>query len=155
MSGANESTEFVPRNARSGHHALATGVLAGTAMGVGLGLLFAPRRGRDIRKQVGDRVNHAISGTSSGYRHATSVAADWAHRGHDAYVGTCDRIAHGAHEMQQYIREVADAVTMKSHRPSAGPVRRVPVSASPSQGEQAAGDRSGQPNEAPVNLKAV
>lgn len=97
-------------------HPIAAGVLAGTALGACLGLLFAPRRGSDTRKRLGDGVHHAVDRTSGGYRRAKSTVGHWANRGHEAYAATRDRVVKGAHGTSQYVREVADAVTMRAHR---------------------------------------
>jgi gas vesicle protein len=121
-------------------HPLATGILAGTAVGTCLGLLFAPRRGSETRKRMGDGVNHMVSSTSSGYRRTKGTVGHWADRCHGAYDATRDRVVKGAHGTTQYVRDVADAVTMKGHRLSDAALRRVSSNAS-------AGS-SGQPRKA-------
>jgi gas vesicle protein len=90
-----EQIEMVPHNGRD--HRLAKGFIAGVTIGIGLGMLLAPRRGAELRRQIKDTSGH------------------WAHRGHDVYLVCRDKIAHGARETRRYAREVADAVTQKSH----------------------------------------
>ena len=60
-----------------GRHPLATGILAGTAVGACVGILLAPRRGSETRKRVGDGVN-------SGYRRAKGTVGQWAKSGQGA-----------------------------------------------------------------------
>jgi gas vesicle protein len=123
-----------------GRHPLAMGILTGTAVGACLGVLFAPRRGSDTRRRVGQGVNQMVSSTSSGYRRAKGSVGHWANRGHGAYVATRDRVVKGAKGTSQYVRGVADAVTNKAHRESDSALRK--VSPSPSAG------LAGQPRKA-------
>ena len=123
-----------------GRHPLAMGILTGTAVGACLGVLFAPRRGSETRKRVGEGVNHMVGSTSSGYRRAKGTVGDWAHRSRGAYVATRDRVVKGAKGTSQYVRGVADAVTNKAHREGDAALRK--VSSSPSPG------LSGQPRKA-------
>jgi gas vesicle protein len=101
-----------------GKHPLATGMVAGTAVGACVALLFAPRRGSETRKQARDGVNRVVSSTSNGYRRAKGTVGNWANRSQKAYVATRDRVVKGAKGTSQYVREVTDAVTMKAHRES-------------------------------------
>ncbi len=80
-------------------------LLAGTAIGVGLGLLIAPHKGSETRKQVADGFTRVKSSCASGLHKAKDVAGDWAHKGGDAYNST-----------KGYVREVSEAVTRKAHR---------------------------------------
>jgi gas vesicle protein len=105
-------------------HPLAAGILAGTAVGVSLGLLFAPRRGSDTRKKMKEGVNHIATSTSSGYRRAKGAVGQLANRGHGAYVTTREHVVKGAKGTGQYVRDIADAVTRKA-RQSDNPHRRV------------------------------
>lgn len=117
-------------------HPLAAGILAGTAVGVSLGLLFAPRRGSETRKRMGDGVNHIKSSTSSGYKRARGAVGQWANRGQGVYAATRDKVVKGAQGTGQYVRDIADAVTGKAHRQS-DPLRRVPSSSSAGQPRKA------------------
>jgi gas vesicle protein len=117
-------------------HPLAMGIVAGTAVGACLALLFAPRRGRETRKRVGEGVNHVVNSTSSGYRRAKGFVGHCANRGKGAYVATRDRVVKGAHGTSQYVRDVANAVTMKAHRESDAALQRVSsISSSGSSGQ--------------------
>src|SRR5262245_38749379 len=123
-----------------GRHPLATGLLAGAAVGVSLGLLFAPRRGSEVRRRMRDGVNYAVNNTSTGVRRAKGAIGSWANRSRGMYVTTRDRVVRGAQGTTRYVRDVADAVTMRGHRQSDPALRRVPVNA-PS-------NPSGQPRKA-------
>ena len=106
-----------------GKHPFAVGVLTGAAVGVGIGLLFAPRTGAQMRKDVGNQLTHAKDSCATGYHKAKDVAGEWAERGRRAYGTTREKVVHGAHETRLYVREVSDAVTLKSRRQASVPVK--------------------------------
>jgi len=110
------------------NHPLATGLLAGAAVGLGVGMLFAPQRGSETRTQLRGQVGRYAGGIRKGYRRASTSVGDWTHRGKGIYATTRDKVTHGAKQTGQYVREVADAVTRKA-RQSDAPVRRVPAGA--------------------------
>ena len=113
-----------------GRHPLATGILAGTAIGACVGILLAPRRGSETRKRVGDGVN-------SGYRRAKGTVGQWAKSGQGAYKSTRDQVVKGAKGTTQYVREVAGAVTRKAHREGDAALRRMSsASSSGAMGQQ-------------------
>jgi gas vesicle protein len=63
-----------------------TGLLAGTMIGAGLGLLFAPKSGADTRHDLTDRANALGKTAAEGYRKANEAVAglaDKARRGHE------------------------------------------------------------------------
>jgi gas vesicle protein len=100
-------------------HPFALGVLAGAAVGVGIGLLFAPRTGAQMRQSIGNQLTNVKGSCSAGYHRAKGVAGEWAGRGHQAYDTTREKVVHGARETWQYVREVSEAVTRKSHHEAA------------------------------------
>jgi hypothetical protein len=63
--GAGGSTSFV------------MGRLSGTVLGAGLGMLFAPRAGSELRSQLTDQAGHLASQASEKYRRATVNAGEW------------------------------------------------------------------------------
>jgi gas vesicle protein len=109
MSDANEGIE-VQLDPRAGDHRVAIGLLAGTALGVGLGMLMAPRKGSELRQQVAGRAKHVAGTASRGYHRARDTAGRYAHRCQDAYCACRDTVARGAHEARRYAREVSGAV---------------------------------------------
>jgi gas vesicle protein len=60
------------------------GLLTGTALGVGLGMLFAPKAGRKLRSQLSKQAGNLADTASDGYRKATETAGQWAEKGRDA-----------------------------------------------------------------------
>jgi gas vesicle protein len=116
MSDESRRDEMAMHDEEHGGHPLALGLLAGTAVGVGLGLLIAPRKGSETRRQVGEHLSHAKEACATGLHRAKDTADDLAHRGRHAYDATRELVVNGAHETRRYVRDVADAVTMKSRR---------------------------------------
>ena len=61
-----------------------TGLLAGTVIGAGLGLLFAPKSGADTRHDLSERASELRKTAAEGYRKANETVAglaDKARRG--------------------------------------------------------------------------
>jgi gas vesicle protein len=116
MSDEKHRTAVADDDDHHAKHPFVLGVMAGAAVGVGIGLLFAPRTGAQTRKAVGDQWMHVKDSCSTNYHRAKDSAGNWAERGHRAYDSTRDKVAHGAHETWQYVREISDAVTMKARR---------------------------------------
>lgn len=100
MFEGNERTEVDALHSSDGGHPVAIGLLTGAAVGVGLGLLFAPRKGSEVRHQLADRAKHVASS------------------GHDAYCACRDAVSHGAQRTGRYVRDLADTVARKAHRTS-------------------------------------
>jgi gas vesicle protein len=98
------------------------GLLTGTVLGAGLGMLFAPKAGSELRSQLGEQAGKVSKTASEQYRRATEAASGLADRGRDAYDKTRDGVAKGADEAQKYVRETVGSVAGSS--PSGGPSRR-------------------------------
>jgi gas vesicle protein len=47
------------------------GLLAGTVLGAGLGMLFAPKTGSELRNQLGEQANRLRTTAADGYQQAT------------------------------------------------------------------------------------
>src|SRR5438128_407417 len=60
------------------------GLLTGTVLGAGLGMLFAPKAGSELRSQLSDQAGNLANQASEGYRRATESASEWADRGKEA-----------------------------------------------------------------------
>jgi gas vesicle protein len=61
------------------------GLLAGTVLGAGLGMLFAPKAGSELRNQLGEQAGRIRSQATDGYQHATDKVSQIVDRGREAY----------------------------------------------------------------------
>ena len=61
------------------------GLLAGTVLGAGLGMLFAPRAGSELRKQVGEQAGRLRSTAGDAYSTATDRVNQIVDKGREAY----------------------------------------------------------------------
>jgi gas vesicle protein len=57
------------------------GLLTGTVLGVGLGMLFAPKAGSELREQLSEQADALANQAQDGYRKATQNAGQWAEKG--------------------------------------------------------------------------
>jgi len=89
----------------------AMGLLTGRVLGAGLGMLFAPKSGSDLRNQISEQAGSLANTASEGYRRATETASDWADRGRQMYDKAVDAVSKGTDEAQRYVRDAASGVT--------------------------------------------
>lgn len=61
------------------------GLLAGTVLGAGLGMLFAPKAGLELRSQLGEQAGKLKSTANDGYQQATEKVSQLVDRGREAY----------------------------------------------------------------------
>ena len=73
------------------------GLLTGTVLGAGLGMLFAPRAGSELRSKLSEQADRMAS---EGYRRASESAGQWAERGREVYNKASEAVAKGADEAQ-------------------------------------------------------
>jgi gas vesicle protein len=75
------------------------GLLAGTVLGAGLGMLFAPKAGAELRSQLGtqiaDQTGRIREAADQGYQQASEKVSQIVDRGRDAY----DRARHNVNSM--------------------------------------------------------
>jgi len=116
MSDEKNRMEVASAHDHNNKHPFALGILTGTAVGVGIALLFAPRTGKQMRNEIGHQWTRAKGSCSTGYHRAKDTAGQWTERGRRAYDATRTKVVHGAQETRQYVREVSDAMTRKAHR---------------------------------------
>lgn len=105
------------------------GLLTGTVLGAGLGMLFAPKAGAELRSQLGERAGNlagsasegyrkaseaagagyrkASDAASEGYRKASDAAGEWAERGREVYGKAREAVARGADEAAKYVRDAS------------------------------------------------
>src|SRR3954464_15912083 len=92
-------------NEGSGGGSFVMGLLTGTVLGAGLGMLFAPKAGSELRNQLTEQAGNLATAASDQYQRATEAAGSWADRGREAYDKTKDVIAKGTDEAQRYVKQ--------------------------------------------------
>jgi gas vesicle protein len=97
-------------NENSGGGSFVMGLLTGTVLGAGLGMLFAPKAGSELRNQLTEQAGNLANQAQDGIRKVTENANDWADRGRDMYGKAKDAVAKGADEAQKYVRDNAGTV---------------------------------------------
>jgi gas vesicle protein len=70
-------------NEGNGGGSFVMGLLTGTVLGAGLGILFAPKAGSELRNQISEQANSLANQASEGVRKVTENAGEWADRGRD------------------------------------------------------------------------
>lgn len=61
------------------------GLLAGTVLGAGLGMLFAPKAGNELRSQLGEQAGRLRSTANETYQQASEKVSQMVDRGREAY----------------------------------------------------------------------
>ena len=61
------------------------GLLAGTVLGAGLGMLFAPKTGSELRSQIGEQAGKLRSSATDTYQQASEKVSQIVDRGREAY----------------------------------------------------------------------
>ena len=97
------------------------GLLTGTVLGAGLGMLFAPKAGSELRTQISEQAGTVANTASEGYRRVSETAADLADRGRQVYDKARDAVSRGSDEAQRYVREVTGQSDPTSTGPSSTP----------------------------------
>jgi gas vesicle protein len=59
------------------------GLLTGTVLGAGLGMLLAPKAGTELRGQLGEQARNLSTKATDQYRRASEQASGWVERGRD------------------------------------------------------------------------
>jgi gas vesicle protein len=78
------------------------GLLAGTVLGAGLGMLLAPKSGSDLRGQIGEQARHFGNRASEQYHRASETATNWAERGRDMVQQARTAVQRGVDEARGY-----------------------------------------------------
>jgi len=61
------------------------GLLAGTVLGAGLGMLFAPKAGNELRSQIGEQAGRLRTTANDAYGQASDRVNQMVDRGREAY----------------------------------------------------------------------
>lgn len=78
------------------------GLLTGTVLGAGLGMLLAPKAGSELRGAIGEQARNIGNAASEQYKKASEVAGTWAERGREAVDKARDAVSRGAEEARGY-----------------------------------------------------
>jgi len=78
------------------------GLLTGTVLGAGLGMLLAPKAGTELRGAIGEQARNLGNKASEQYRRASESAGDWAEKGREFVNQAKDAVARGAEEARGY-----------------------------------------------------
>jgi gas vesicle protein len=82
------------------------GLLAGTCIGGGLAMLFAPRSGSDLRHQMADSAKDLGERASQQYQQVSSrvgeAVEDITRKGQDVRDDVVEAVARGAHDVEQF-----------------------------------------------------
>ena len=70
-------------NESGGGGSFVMGLLTGTVLGAGLGMLFAPKSGSELRSQISEQAGNIANTASEQYRRATETASEWAEKGRE------------------------------------------------------------------------
>jgi gas vesicle protein len=97
-------------NEGGGGGSFVMGLLTGTVLGAGLGMLFAPKAGSEFRGQLTEQAGHLANTASEQYRRATDNAGGWAEKGREAY----DKAREAGREAYDKARETGKDVYDKA-----------------------------------------
>jgi gas vesicle protein len=91
----------------SGGGSFVMGLLTGTVLGAGLGMLFAPKAGSELRGQLTEQAGNLANSAQEQYRKASEAAGDLADRGREMYDKARDAVSKGAEEAKQAVSKGA------------------------------------------------
>jgi gas vesicle protein len=78
------------------------GLLTGTVLGAGLGMLLAPKAGTELRGQLGEQARNLGNMANEQYRRASETASGWAERGREFVDRARDSVNRGMEEGRNY-----------------------------------------------------
>lgn len=84
------------------------GLLTGTVLGAGLGMLFAPKSGSDLRHRIGEQANSLGRAAGEQYRRASDAASGIAEKARERMEHTRERVGRTAEEMTERGGEAVD-----------------------------------------------
>ena len=78
------------------------GLLTGTVLGAGLGMLLAPKAGSELRGTIGEQARNLGNIASENIRKASDAASGWSDKGREFVDRARDAVARGAEEAREY-----------------------------------------------------
>jgi gas vesicle protein len=89
-------------NESSGGGGFMMGLLTGTVLGAGLGMLLAPKAGSELRGALGEQARNLGNTASEQYKRASETAGQWAERGREMVDKAREAVSRGADEARSY-----------------------------------------------------
>jgi gas vesicle protein len=89
-------------NESSGGGGFMMGLLTGTVLGAGLGMLLAPKAGSELRGALGEQARTWGNAASEQYKKASDAAGTWAERGREMVDKARDAVSRGADDARSY-----------------------------------------------------
>ena len=74
------------------------GLLTGTVLGAGLGMLLAPKAGNELRGQISEQARNLGTKATDQYRRASEAASGWAERGREIVEKGREAVSRGVEE---------------------------------------------------------
>ena len=84
------------------------GLLTGTVLGAGLGMLLAPKAGAELRGAIGEQARNWGSQAQEQYRTAREAAGPWVERGRDMVNQARDAASQAAEQARGYAGTAAE-----------------------------------------------
>ena len=78
------------------------GLLTGTVIGAGIGMLLAPKAGSDLRGQVAEQAKNFGTKATEQWGKASEAAAGWAEKGREVVNQAREAVNRGAEEARGY-----------------------------------------------------
>lgn len=91
------------------------GLLTGTVLGAGLGMLFAPRAGSELRHQISETAGQWKNTAGGQYRRAAEAAGTIADKGREMYDRARTAVNRGTEEARRYVTESEREATRGTH----------------------------------------
>jgi gas vesicle protein len=94
-------------NEGGGGGSFVMGLLTGTVLGAGLGMLFAPKSGSELRNQLSEQAGNLKNQAGEWADRGRDMYNQAADRGRDMYNRTRDVVSRTADEAERYARDVS------------------------------------------------
>src|SRR5687768_18592878 len=94
--------DFDRYDSESGGSGFVMGLITGTVLGAGIGMLLAPKAGSEMRGAIGEQARNLGNMASDQYRRASQTAGGWAERGREFVDKARDTVQRGAEEVRGY-----------------------------------------------------
>jgi gas vesicle protein len=99
------------RNDDQGGAGFVLGLIAGAVVGAGLGMLFAPKSGAELRGQLSDQADELATMASRQYRRAAETANDLAERGRGYYQTARNAARTTANDVRDTANDMAEDIS--------------------------------------------